>query len=938
MKFALSQSSFCRLGLSLSAIACCLLSLAQISYATDEAVPGQFIVKFAAKTPNDLQAKTRGALGVRSLKTSELTQTELVEISSDKGFNIKLAKDLLAAGAIEYIEPNYIYSISKTANDPSLSSLWGLDNSGNVDIDASQAWDITTGNSEVVVGVVDTGIDFNHPDLAANIWVNPFETANGIDDDGNGVIDDLHGFNAVANNGNSMDDNSHGTHVAGTIGAVGNNGVGVTGVAWNVKLMGLKFLSASGSGTTQAAIDAINYAVRMKNKGINIRVLNNSWGGSGASVALRDAISAANAAGILFTAAAGNNANDNDASPTYPANYDLDNIISIAAVDRNGNLASFSNYGRTTVDVAAPGVGILSTLPGNRYGEYDGTSMATPFVSGVAALLFSSNPGLSSSAVRSRITKTTKPLATLNGLVAAPGIVSASRALNNTTTPAPMPGTLPSYKKSALTYSYDRSLGTRVHSSDDGYKVVAIDFAFPYYGKKFNRLALSANGRIIPLAKNEAAPTSADFSNKVSLGIAPYNDDLFPSPHSEGGIYFKQSATKATITWVVVSYADRNSSDAQTEIRFQTKLYASGNIEFHYEDTLSNNQLTDYGASASIGIAPPSAVAGEPLTVSHNEKNQKAVGNKKAIKLSPLANVEYTHADFDGDARSDLVVYRESAGLWLVLPSKSGFKFKSHKQYQLGLAGDIPLLGDFDGDKKADMAVWRPTTGTWFIRYSKAKYKDISAIQWGLSGDVPLAADYDGDGKFDLSIYRPSAGAFFVLLSSSGFNRDGALGALATGSSNESSIIVALGGPANDPIVGDFSGNGKADFVTVWQLVRFWTIKNAAGELLSSLPWGAEGDTPLACRWDVDAAADRAIVRVNQNFTLDWYVATSSGAVVTKNFGSIGDTPHCNGDYDGDGRGDMRVFRNNSGEWFIKTSKTSKLKKYQFGLPGDIAL
>lgn len=274
---------------------------------------------------------------------------------------------------VEYAEPNYIYSINLIPNDPLFNQLWGLNNTGqtggtpDADIDVPEAWDVQYGSDIVVVGVIDTGVDYNHEDLSENMWVNPNEIFDGIDNDGNGYIDDIYGINAITGSGNPMDDNGHGTHVAGTIGAVRNNGKGITGVSNNLKIMALKFLNSSGSGTSSDAIECMQYVVNMKSRGINIKVTNNSWGGGGFSQALYDAIKALRDNGILFTAAAGNSSSDNDSKPFYPASYDLQNIISVAATDHNDNLASFSNYGVTSVDVAAPGVNILSTLPGGSY-------------------------------------------------------------------------------------------------------------------------------------------------------------------------------------------------------------------------------------------------------------------------------------------------------------------------------------------------------------------------------------------------------------------------------------------------------------------------------------------------------------------------------------------------------------------------------------------
>ncbi|MFO1062485.1 MAG: S8 family serine peptidase [Pirellulales bacterium] len=292
--------------------------------------------------------------------------------------------------------PDFRVTVTATPNDPSYTSEWGLENNGvggklDADIDASEAWDYGT-SSSVVVAVIDSGVDYNHQDLAANIWTNSREIAgNGKDDDGNGYVDDVRGWNFVSNNNNPMDDNGHGTHVAGTIGAVGNNGIGVTGIAWNVKIMALKFLDSTGSGLLSDAVSAIDYA-RVN----GAKIINASWGGDGFSSALQAAIQRFQNAGGIFVTAAGNDALNNSTSASYPANYALSNVISVAASTQSDTLASFSNYG-SNVDIAAPGVNILSTVPNNSYARYSGTSMATPHVAGAMALLWGQSPSLTAS-------------------------------------------------------------------------------------------------------------------------------------------------------------------------------------------------------------------------------------------------------------------------------------------------------------------------------------------------------------------------------------------------------------------------------------------------------------------------------------------------------------------------------------------------------------
>jgi subtilisin family serine protease len=312
---------------------------------------------------------------------------------------------------VEYAEPNFLLGTDVVPNDPRLGELYGMINTGqtggtaDADIDADMAWNVSRGSRSVVVAVIDTGVDYNHPDLAANIWTNADEIpGNHVDDDANGYVDDVHGYDFVNNDGDPFDDNGHGTHCAGTIGAVGDNGVGVVGVNWEVSIMALKFLSAGGSGSTANAVLAVDYATAN-----GAHLSSNSWGGGGFSQTLLDAIARASAADIPFIAAAGNNGTNNDTTPHYPSNYDLPNVISVAATDHNDNKASFSNYGRVTVDIGAPGVNILSTQPGGLYRLLSGTSMATPHVAGAAALIKSLFPGIPAAQLKTALLTSATP-------------------------------------------------------------------------------------------------------------------------------------------------------------------------------------------------------------------------------------------------------------------------------------------------------------------------------------------------------------------------------------------------------------------------------------------------------------------------------------------------------------------------------------------------
>lgn len=366
------------------------------------------------------------------------------------------------ASQVDWMEPNYIVhrsNMSDWPTDPSFLKLWGLNNIGQsapqgtegeagADMGLLAAWKLTKGSRDIVVGIIDTGIDYLHPDLKENIWVNELERLGntGIDDDGNGYVDDVYGWDFVSEgrsapqggqlgDNDPMDDNSHGTHCAGTIGAVANNGRGVAGVSWHVSMMALKFLDAQGSGNTVDAFRAIKYATKMK-----VDVLSNSWGGGPSSRLLEVAIKEANAAGVVFTAASGNDGANTDLEPGFPAGYDVPNVIAVGASDNTDSAASFSNYGANSVDVFAPGVNILSTIPrsmggNNAYAVYSGTSMATPHVSGLVALMLAHEPGLrkNPAAVRERLINTSVVVNSLVGKSLSNGRVQAVRALTNDT-------------------------------------------------------------------------------------------------------------------------------------------------------------------------------------------------------------------------------------------------------------------------------------------------------------------------------------------------------------------------------------------------------------------------------------------------------------------------------------------------------------------------
>ncbi|MFV1951056.1 MAG: S8 family serine peptidase [Nitrospinota bacterium] len=408
-----------------------------VSVVTDgEFVPDEVIVTFRSGLKGLSTDSIHSRTGTRSIRNISRINAQLVKIESGATLEETIAlynKD----PNVEFVQPNFIYHASLIPNDPSLP--WGIKK-----ISGPQAWDIETGG-DIIVAVIDTGVAYNHVDLAGNIWKNSGEIpGNFIDDDGNGYVDDVRGWNFVAGNNNPWDNNGHGTHVSGTIAAVGNNSIGVVGVNWRVRIMPLKFLDARGSGTTADAIRAIYYAA---NNGAKIS--NNSWGGAfdsgekinargrnpggggGFDLALYNAIAYAGNHGALFVAAAGNDSKNTDGTPSYPASFDLPNIISVAATDSNDNKASFSNWGYYSVDLGAPGVKILSTIPNNGYSSaFSGTSMASPHVAGASALIWAAFPSLTHIQVKKLVVFKTDPVPSLNGLVLSGGRLNVAKAIS----------------------------------------------------------------------------------------------------------------------------------------------------------------------------------------------------------------------------------------------------------------------------------------------------------------------------------------------------------------------------------------------------------------------------------------------------------------------------------------------------------------------------
>jgi subtilisin family serine protease len=520
---------------------------------------GEVIVKVKPGKSLDVLGASAKAKGLKVDKQLDKTLgIQLLKFDSNLSSENDIVKFLKDSRIVEYAEPNYIYQPT-AVSDPLFGQLWGLKNTGQsiggvpgtpgIDIKAEAAWLKTKGSTSTVIAVIDTGTDFTHPDLKDNIWKNPGEIANdGIDNDGNGYIDDVNGWNFFDNLkdpywGPGEDD--HGTHVSGTIAGRANT-IGVIGVAPNVKIMPLKFIGPFG-GSLDDAIEAINYA---KAKGVKIS--NNSWGGGPYSQALYDTIKNSNS---LFVAAAGNDGTNADTTPMYPAAYNLSNILSVAAINNTGNLASFSNYGATSVDVAAPGVSILSTIPENNYDYFNGTSMATPHVTGTAALVTAVNPTFTPLQIKDKIMATVTKLSSLTGKTVTGGLINAGKAVGNDDDipGVPLIGTSVSSTLNVSTdkndvYSINLLKGEKLSVSLSG--TTGTDFDIYLYDKSASTVNSSAG----ILAYSEKAGTSSESFSFV----APYDGTYYLDVYAYNGTGSYTASVKYGVTAGI--YEDINSA------------------------------------------------------------------------------------------------------------------------------------------------------------------------------------------------------------------------------------------------------------------------------------------------------------------------------------------------------------------------------------------
>lgn len=473
--------------------------------------------------------------------------------------------------AVAYAEPDYVVrEHAVIPNDPSFNQLWGMANTGQTvnadpgvagaDIRATDAWGVLTGNPNFVVAIIDSGTLTTHVDLAANIWVNPGEIAgNGIDDDANGYIDDTKGWDFFSVD-NNPDDGGHGTHTAGTVGAVGNNGIGVAGVAWSCKLMALRFIGPTG-GFTSDAILAVQYAT-----GKNVKVSNNSWGGGAFSQALFDAIGASRAVGHVFVASAGNNGANSDISPSYPAAYSLDNIISVAATDNNDARASFSNYGAASCDIGAPGVNTYSTY-GTTYAFLSGTSMAGPHVAGAAALVYIQNPTWTYAQVKAKILGTARPIAALAGLCVTGGVLDLNACLGGVApnTAPTVAITSPSAASSTFTEGTAVTFAGSATDLQDGSLTAGLVWTSSLQGQigtggSFTTSTLALGTHVITARATDSGGLATSVTRNVTIA-APV------APAAPNSLRLVRTGSTVNVSW-----RDRSTNETGFQIRREVQV------------------------------------------------------------------------------------------------------------------------------------------------------------------------------------------------------------------------------------------------------------------------------------------------------------------------------------------------------------------------------
>jgi len=763
-----------------------ILSAIQLSFAKGEPyVDGELLVKFKTGTISAEAATANSMLGAEVLESFPLLRWQRVKLP--EGLNLYSAINYYKKlDGVEYVQPNFYYHLLATPNDPQFTSsgMYGLTKIG-----APLAWDITTGSSSIVVADIDTGMRYTHQDLAANAWVNPGEIAgNGVDDDGNGFADDVNGWDFFFNDSNPIDDaGGHGTHTAGTIGATGNNALNVTGVNWNVKIMPIKIYSPNGADSTSAMlVNAYSYIAMMKTRGVNIRATNNSYGGCGEACgydqATKDGLDAMGNAGIVNVFAAGNDNINNDNTPSYPVSYTSPSVIGVASSTSTDAKSSFSSYGPTTVDFAAPGSGILSTYntSNTATATLSGTSMATPHTTGAVALLSSSNPNLSVASLKASLMNNVDVLANWNGLTKTGGRLNVFKAIQNPT---------------VCNFSVGQNPVTaQVQGGNFNINVTA--------PVNCDYLVQNTNPWITVTAGNPGSGNST-----VSITVAANGGSARSGNISIGG-------TNVTVNQNggdVFGGTDPLDFDGDGKTDYAALQNNGGNMTWHIWRSANGYMAMNFGFFAGDVPVPSdydgdgkSDIAiwrgGSPGQQGYFYYVKSSNGSIGITAWGSSGDDPRMVQDFDGDGKTDFTVVRNVGGTlaWYVSGSTTGLLI-----YSFGNASDLPIRGDFDGDGKADPSVYRPAAGApanTFFSYLTTT-GNLRATNFGISTiDKIVPGDFDGDFKTDVAVWRTTDGAWYLLKSSTGAFQGFSFGI----------------GSTDLPTPGDYDGDGRTDF-SVWR-------------------------------------------------------------------------------------------------------------------------
>ncbi len=838
---------------------------------------------------------------------------------------------------IEYIEPNYIVQMGGAPNDPNYNQQWPFKNSGQTptdyfgipgaigaDIDMEPAWSITTGSSAIVVGVVDTGIDYTHSDLAANVWSNPGGKGNVACGAG------THGFNAITKLCDPMDDNGHGTHVSGTIGAVGNNGTGVTGVNWTTSIMGLKFLDPYGYGTTANAVAAIEFAVQAKIDGVNVRVLSNSWGGGGFSKALLDEINRAAQQDILFVAAAGNSYSNNDVFPNYPSNYVADNIIAVAATDNTDTLAYFSNYGATTVHLAAPGVAVYSTMRNGTYGYLSGTSMATPHVSGVAALVLAHTPSLTTAQVKSAILDNTDPLPSLANKTVTGGRLNAARALglparptfSLTATPAfayAVPGSSVSF---ALSITPSNGFTGPVTFSITGLPT-GVQATFDPASTTTTSTLTLATSPTTPITTSYPTVTATDgnVSRKTSLTLITTATVPVPQCPAFG------SQTISSPTGGIAHVRGDFNRDGRPDLAIVFPEINSVGI-----DIGTGNASFSYRSIVTVGSQPLAITTGDfdgdgvldlatANSGSANVTILKGTGDGAFIKLGPVpagaTPFAIATADLNGDGVADLIVANNASNTVSVLLGHGDGTFAPPVPYSTAGGPYAVVTEDLNRDGKLDVAVVSFNGNKVSVLMGNGDGTLAAAADYatGTSPTFIVAADLNGDGIADLATSNSGSNNVSVLTG----KNDGTFNAAVNYNVGDGPISIAAGDINNDGAMDLLTSNNSAYSISLLLNSGGGTFRNAVNYSVPSNYYYPGAPGPISV---IDLNGDgRSDVIVNTTNATAVLVNTSGcslncGTLASETTYGVGSTPSgiATGDFNRDGATDVAITSANSVE------------------------